>query len=79
MSVIILFGFGDDLNLDQRAEVHGGLCLGEGDEDFRLVDGYSLRAIERREKGVQDVWRTLRGIQFTQQIGDAISSHYACI
>lgn len=62
MSVIILFGFWDDLDLDQRAEVDGGLCLGEGDEDFRLVDGHSLRAVERREQGVQNVGRTLGSV-----------------
>lgn len=59
MSVIILFGFGDDLDLDQRAEVHGGLCGFEGNEDFGLVQRDGLRAVEVREQGIQDIRRTL--------------------
>jgi len=53
MSVSILFGLGDDLDLDQRAEVDWGLCLGEGDGDFGLV-GCHRFTVPSRESGLDE-------------------------
>ena len=75
MSVSILFGLGDDLDLDQSTEVDGGLCLGEGDEDFRGAGHYELRSVICWEDSGHDRRRANAIVEASEQIGDAISSH----
>lgn len=71
----ILFGLGDDLDLDQRAEVDGGLGLGEGDEDFRGAGHYELRSVIGWEDSGHDRRRADRVVEASEQVGDAIGGH----
>jgi hypothetical protein len=52
--VSILFGFWDDLYLDERTDIYRGLCSSKGDCDFGLA-GCDRLAIPSRKDGLQQL------------------------
>lgn len=76
MKLNILLGFRDDLDLNQRAEIGGGLRGGEGDfahhASIPLNEANRLRAVKGWEQDRQERWRTCTRVHLRHQVTDAI-------